>query len=111
VGEDCAAVGQKLTARHLRLLDQYAALATGDYCRLCETCVPACPAGVRIPDILRYRMYHQNYGHCRDARELYAALAPAQQVPACTACGRCERACPNGLAIREKLQAAHVLLT
>jgi len=110
VAEDCAAVGQKLTAQHLRLLEQYAALATGDYCRLCETCVPACPVGVRIPDILRFRMYYQNYGHGRDARESYAALASHQQGPACTGCGRCERACPNGLAIMEKLQAAHALL-
>jgi predicted aldo/keto reductase-like oxidoreductase len=111
VVEDCAAVMQKLTAIHQRLLEQYAALATGDYCRLCETCVPACPAGIRIPDILRFRMYYQNYGHCRDARESYAALASQQQVPACTECGRCEQACPNRLSIVQKLKAAHALLT
>jgi predicted aldo/keto reductase-like oxidoreductase len=110
VVEDCAAVTQNLTVLHQRLLDHYAALATGDYCRLCETCVPACPAGVRIPDILRFRMYYQNYGHCRDARESYAALASHQQVPACTACGRCEQACPHRLSIVAKLKAAHALL-
>lgn len=110
VVEDCAAVTQDLTAFHERLLDQYAALASGDYCRLCETCVSACPAGVRIPDILRFRMYYQNYGHRRDARESYAALASHQQVPACTACGRCEQACPNRLAIIEKLKDAHARL-
>jgi uncharacterized protein len=110
VVEDCAAVRQRLTAAHLHLLEQYAAAATGDYCRLCETCVPACPVGVRIPDILRFRMYHQNYGHVRDARESYARLAPQQQVPACTECGRCQQACPNRLAIIDKLKQAHALL-
>ena len=110
VTENCAALTQKFGALHERLLEQYAALATGDYCRMCETCVPTCPAGVRIPDILRFRMYHQNYGHRRDARELYAALPAHQQAPACTECGQCEQVCPARLAIVRKLKAAHELL-
>ncbi|MCX7886298.1 MAG: aldo/keto reductase [Verrucomicrobiae bacterium] len=108
--EDCAVVTQKFRAEHKRLLDGYAALATGDYCRMCETCLSVCPVGVRIPDILRFRMYHQNYGHCRDARELYAALPAAQRATACTECRRCEKACPARLAIVQKLKAAHTLL-
>lgn len=108
--EDCAAVGQQLTQRHERLLDLYAAAATDDYCRLCETCIPSCPAGIRIPDLLRYRMYYKNYGHREDARELYAAVPVERQVTACTHCRACEKACPNRLAIVEKLQEAHRLL-
>ncbi|MFA6561568.1 MAG: aldo/keto reductase [Verrucomicrobiia bacterium] len=110
VTENCAAVTRKFGALHERLLDRYASLATGDYCRMCETCVSVCPAGVRIPDILRYRMYHQNYGHRRDARELYASLASHQQAPACTDCRQCEQVCPARLAIVRKLKAAHELL-
>jgi predicted aldo/keto reductase-like oxidoreductase len=110
VVEDCAAVAQKLTGLHLRLLERYAAAATGDYCRMCETCMESCPAGVRIADILRFRMYYKNYGHAADARELYAALPSLQQAPACTQCRRCEQACPNRLSIVEKLQEAHDLL-
>lgn len=108
--ENCAAVAQKFGALHERLLEQYAALATGDYCRMCETCMTVCPSGVRVPDILRYRMYHQNYGHRRDARELYASLAGDQQAPACTECRRCEQVCPARLQIVQKLKAAHALL-
>ncbi len=110
VVEDCAAVNKEFGALHGRLLEQYAALASDDYCRMCETCVSVCPEGVRIPDILRFRMYHQNYGHCRDARELYASLEPRQQATACTECGRCERVCPGRLAIVRKIKAAHALL-
>jgi predicted aldo/keto reductase-like oxidoreductase len=109
--EDCAAVAQKFRASHERLLEQYAALATGDYCRLCETCVSVCPAKVRIPDIFRFQMYHNNYGHRRDARESYASLASHQQATACTACGRCEKVCPGRLSIIQKLKTAHALLT
>jgi predicted aldo/keto reductase-like oxidoreductase len=110
VVEDCAAVTKELTALHRRLLEHYAAAATDDYCRMCETCLASCPQGVAIADILRYRMYYKNYGHREDARELYAALPRPKQVGACSRCGLCERACPNKLAIVEKLQEAHGLL-
>jgi predicted aldo/keto reductase-like oxidoreductase len=110
VAEDCEAVAQTFAEVHHRLLEDYAAAATGDYCRMCETCLGSCPAGVRIPDILRFRMYYRNYGHYADAREMYAALAGHQRATACTECGRCEQACPSRLAIVEKLKEAHGLL-
>lgn len=110
VVENCAAVEQKFTLLHERLLEQYASLATKDYCRMCETCVSACPAGVRIPDILRFRMYHQNYGHELDARELYASLPAHQRATACEECHQCEQVCPARLAITQKLKDAHELL-
>jgi uncharacterized protein len=110
VVEDCQAMAQQFTWEHHRLLEDYATAATGDYCRLCETCLKVCPAGVRIPDILRFRMYYQNYGHCEDARAYYAQLPSGQRVTACTACGQCQETCPNKLAIIEKLKEAHDLL-
>ncbi len=110
VVENCAAVGKNLTAAHYRLLDLYAAAATSDYCRMCETCMPSCPRGVAIADILRYRMYFKNYGHQADARECYAALPADRNAAACSACRKCEQACPNRLAIVEKLREAHALL-
>jgi len=110
VVEDCAAVTKKFTALNRRLLEHYAAAATDDYCRMCETCLPRCPQGVAIADVLRYRMYYKNYGHREDARAFYAALPSQKQVSACDGCGQCERACPNGLAIVEKLREAEGLL-
>lgn len=110
VVEDCAAVSKKLTAQHYRLLDLYASLATRDYCRLCETCKPSCRQGVAISDILRFRMYFQNYGHRADAREYYAQLPVERRFESCDGCGNCERACPNGLKIIDKLRHAHDLL-
>ncbi len=109
--EDCEAVCQKFTALHHRLLEHYAAAVTDDYCRMCETCLPSCPQGIPIPDILRFRMYYKNYGHREDARELYASLPEAKRFSACTNCGLCQQTCPNRLAIVEKLQEAHALLT
>ncbi len=111
VVEDCGAVTGKFTQLHQRLLEHYAAAATDDYCRMCETCMPRCPQGVAIADILRFRMYYKNYGHREDARELYAALPDAQRATACEGCRTCEQTCPNRLAIVEKLREAHGLLS
>lgn len=108
--EDCAAISRKFTAVHQRLLESYAAAATADYCRMCETCAPSCPRGVAIPQILRFRMYYKNYGHREDAREYYAALPGERRATACTECGICEQTCPNRLAIVEKIREAHALL-
>ncbi len=110
VVEDCEAVPQQFTQLHHRLLERYAAAATNDYCRMCETCLPSCPESVAIADILRFRMYYKNYGHRDDARDYYAGLPENRRVTACSQCGECEKACPNRLAIVEKLQEAHGLL-
>ena len=106
----CDAISSKFTGMHKELLERYANLATNDYCRLCETCMSACPRGIRIPDIQRYRMYYKNYGHQLDARELYAAVDPGHCASACDSCGACESSCPNGVTIIQNLKEAHKLL-
>ena len=103
-------LGGKLTAFQEDLLKRYYTLATRDYCRLCETCLPTCPKGIPIPDIQRFRMYYKNYGHTQDAREYYAALDPSRCGSACDGCGACEAACPSGVSIIKNLADAHKLL-
>lgn len=110
VVDNCDAINGKLTAMHQELLERFAALATNDYCRLCETCMPSCPKGIPIPDIQRFRMYYKNYGHQLDARELYATVDPGHCASACDGCGACEAACPNGVSIMKNLEDSHKLL-
>ena len=110
VVENCAAVTEMFADIHHRLLEHYAAACTDDYCRMCETCQPSCPRGLPIADILRFRMYYKNYGHREDAREYYAALPKDRRATACDGCGACLEACPNRLAIVDKLKEAHELL-
>lgn len=108
--DDCKAINGKFTVMHKELLERYTALATKDYCRLCETCMPSCPRSIQIPDIQRFRMYYKNYGHTLDAREYYAGIIPARRASACDSCGACEAACPNGVSIMKNLEDAHKLL-
>jgi len=111
VVEDVEAVTSfEITAQQEELLELYAGIADKDYCRLCTTCVPHCPKGIPIPDILRFRMYYNNYGWGDYAKSLYNELPDYQKVTQCDGCGICESHCPYQLKIVEKLQEAHSIL-
>ena len=111
--EDCEAVStrdQYASETKNELLEEYARLADKDYCRLCETCVPHCPNGVRIPDILRFRMYYNNYKWEEYAKAQYNNLYDYEKATNCNDCGICESHCPYQLSIREKIREAHSIL-
>src|SRR5262245_10387772 len=95
----------------LELLGRYVGLNGAEFCQVgCAACLPACPEGVAIPDVLRARMYAVDYGDRELGRAEYAALgAPAS---ACAGCAHrsCLGACPNGLDIATLTRQAHALL-
>lgn len=72
-------------------------------CTGCRYCMP-CPAGVDIPGNFRvwntYHMY-QNYNMVKGSWE--RNLGDAKQAKNCVKCGKCEKACPQKLHIREDL--------
>ena len=75
----------------------------------CNACASACPAGAPIADLLRARMYAEDYGDAALARAALAAAGP--RALACLGCSdaRCLDACPNGLPIAElALRAARL---
>ncbi len=102
-----AAAKIKLAQADRDTLERYAAAVHSDYCRGCgHLCESACPADVRIADILRFEMYHRNYGgaHQELARTSYAELATDERVlHSCHDCRKCEEACPYTLPIVDKL--------
>ncbi|HOS93295.1 MAG TPA: aldo/keto reductase [Armatimonadota bacterium] len=93
-----------------RQLRRYARAVSNQVCRGCATCLGACPVGVAVPDILRYRAYHRAYGEAHTARRLYADLPESMRANACTGCGICAAHCPYGLAVPELIAEAHRLL-
>ncbi len=96
------------TRADLELLDRYQARHGATQCRYgCGDCANACPAGVPISDVLRARMYAQDYGDVSLARSEYAALGAG--AAACLTCPHqaCASACPHGLAIPELTRRAH----
>lgn len=103
----------ELTPEERKALKGYGILLDRDYCRPgCSGCLAACPAGVPIAEILRYRLYFHNYGDEKRAITHYRRLPAARRAEACASCAApCEGSCPHGLAIRTKLVEAHRELT
>ncbi len=114
IDEYVAASGRpELTPEEKKALKGYGMLLDRDYCRPgCSGCLAACPNGVPIADILRYRLYFGSYGEEKHAMSLYRKLPRERSAERCASCeGPCEATCPHNLAIRSKLLAAHGELT
>ncbi len=94
-------------------LGEYGMLLDREYCRPgCDACLGACPNDVPIHDILRYRLYFNNYGREKYAMGLYAALPASKKATQCAACsGPCTGSCPFNIAIRDRLIDTHSELT
>lgn len=103
----------KLTTRDRDRLDLVAEHISRDYCRPgCDACLDACPHGVPIADVLRYRMYFENYREQKLGLEKYARVPAARRAGQCQGCpAPCEAACPYDVRIRERLTGAHHLLS
>ena len=77
-------------------------------CTGCRYCMP-CPKGVDIPGI--FSSYNLMYTESKlSGRRHFAQAVALSAEPAfasqCIKCGKCEKHCPQGIPIREKLQEA-----
>jgi uncharacterized protein len=97
-----------LTARDHGYLRTVAAEVSPRYCRPgCRACHDVCPAGVPVADILRYKMYFEDYGDQKFAMQRYELIPSSTRPGRCAGCAApCEPACPYGLRIRHRLTDA-----
>lgn len=75
----------------------------GQVCLRCGYCLP-CTQGIRIPDVfLAYDMW---YGYPENLRHMGIDLFMSLEVKPneCVECGECEKKCPAGLPIRQRLK-------
>ena len=112
VDEYLHASGTQLTAADHDVLARYDALVAGEYCRpYCGECLDSCIASLPINDVLRYKMYFEDYRAEKDAMRAYARLG-TRNAAQCLACpAPCAGACPYGIPIRPNMLAAHAKLS
>jgi len=92
------------------LEERYRASLEGNYCAMCGNCTGLCPQGLQISNIIRFRMYRQDYGLAEYAKTKYAAVSPGCDASSCRECGLCEISCTRKLPLRQMLKEAHRLL-
>ncbi|MFT4572211.1 MAG: putative aldo/keto reductase-like oxidoreductase [Hyphomicrobiaceae bacterium] len=111
VDEYLYASGGKLRSNDLALLGRYDQAIAGKHCfPHCGDCLESCPEELAINDVLRHRMYFEDYGDQKRAMQEYGALA--KKADACLGCSApCAGACPHNVPIRERMVGAHQMLT
>lgn len=112
IDEYLGASGWRSTAAaDLPLLRRYARMNGTSYCRhACDACESSCPNGVPIADVMRTRMYANDYGDVPFARAEYAMLA--SNASACLSCTAkpCAGACPHGVPVADLTAPTHRML-
>jgi predicted aldo/keto reductase-like oxidoreductase len=92
------------------VLRRYDEAIAGSYCPPhCGACLEHCSQGLAINDVLRFRMYFEDYGWEKRGMAQYAALGKNASV--CAGCSApCLGHCPAGIAIQERMVGSHELL-
>ncbi|MBN2582747.1 MAG: aldo/keto reductase [Planctomycetes bacterium] len=111
-GEPLSAAEKKATEDALESLKSLADL----YCTGCRYCEPECPQQIRIADIFHHMIVRNVYGGEEAAVRGYAFMKRAvessgkKMADACIECGKCEKACPQNIPIRQQLKEARAVL-
>jgi predicted aldo/keto reductase-like oxidoreductase len=111
VDEYLSASGKPLTPSDVAILEEYDRQIAGTHCGPhCGACLGSCSEGLAIHDVLRHRMYFEDYGWEKEAMRLYAQLEKNASV--CSGCSApCLGSCPVGIPISDRMTGAHDLLT
>jgi len=105
--ENYGASGQPMTKMEVETMTLALANAPRNYrdCIACGQCHGDCPEGLAVADIMRYRMYAEDYGDYGIARQQYAELPATWKKLVAT--GVPNAVCPFGLALADELKQAH----
>ena len=105
--------GKPLNRADLKVIAEYQRQTKDQYCRVsCQECLASCPQNVAINDVLRYKMYFEDYRMEKEAMRYYGELEENKKPLNCESCsGNCETACKYNLKVKEKLIHAHEILS
>ncbi len=105
------AAKETLTSMEDSMLYRYASAHRSENCIMCDDCSKACPDNIKISTVIRCKDYY--YGEQNDFRtafDTYREIPINQRISErCWDCSLCEEACPNGIQIKPRLEAARQL--
>ena len=103
----------KLSLQDRQLLEGYAKATAPGYCAGCgNVCESAIKENVPVSDIMRYVMYHDEYGNQQRAIRLFRDLPPAvRERLAGVDWSKAEQFCPQNLPIARLMQRAREILS
>ena len=77
-------------------------------CTACRYCMP-CPVGIDIPRNFAIWNQHAMYGNDAHTKwDYYKNFSEEKHANHCIQCGKCEKVCPQAIAIRENLKQVAV---
>lgn len=79
-------------------------VAEAQFCRQCGQCVPDCPHGVNIPQLMRSHMYAVQYANFQKATQTMADIDFGRGLENCGKCKSCQAICRNSVNIARKIQ-------
>lgn len=74
------------------------------YCRQCRQCVPSCPRGVDVPNLMRVHMYAAQYANFQHARAELNEIAKEKSIYVCGSCPECVASCVNQVDIKNRVE-------
>lgn len=102
------AAKESLSFREDVSLYRYARMNRSNTCMMCGACESVCPSDIQISAILRSKHYYKDQlGDMETAVDTYRQARRGEgMLDSCASCAKCESACPNGIAIVERLAQA-----
>jgi len=74
------------------------------YCRQCRRCVPSCPRGVDVPNLMRVHMYAAQYANFQHARAELNEIENEKSIYVCGSCPECVASCANQVDIKNRVE-------
>jgi len=107
--ENLGASGAPMIPSEMAALRQALASAPANFrnCIGCGECHKSCPCGLAVSDIMRYRVYAEDYGDLARARSQYRQLPAAWRKIVASGEGISRTQCPYGLPLESELKRAH----
>lgn len=100
-----------LSSADKALLREYAQATCSSYCAGCGRICQTATGGLPVSEVMRFLMYHNDYGMTDHARNLFAELPVSIRRQLLRAnFSLAERQCPQGMAIAEMMQEATEIL-